>query len=97
MSFIERLREARKNIKPSSPWIPILKEIRGQLGHDGIERISTEAIFDKLDVPVVNRTPAAGKLVCSFMVDFGWTPTRMRYATSRGRAARIRGYARVRL
>jgi hypothetical protein len=29
------------------------------------------------------------------MVDLGWTPVRSRHVTSRGRAARVRGYARM--
>jgi hypothetical protein len=96
MSFIESLQNARQNIKPSDPWISTLLNIRGQIGHDRIERIATEAIFDRLDLPRLQRTPEAAKRLRGLMVELGWTPVRSRHVISRGRAARVRGYARAR-
>ena len=95
MSFIERLHEARNTIIPSSPWLPVLRKIKGQRGIDGLERIATEHIFERLDIPPVRRTPQAAKQVCQLMTGLGWSATRVRAVTSRGRAARVRGYARV--
>ena len=95
MSFIESLQNARQNIEPSDPWTAPLRSIRGQIGHDGVERISTEAIFDKLDIPPLRRTPEAAKRLRGLMIDLGWTPVRARAVTARGRAARVRGYARI--
>ena len=92
--FITRLRAARSAIKPSDPWADDLQKVRGQAGGDGVSRIATEAIFDVLDLPPYQRTPEAGKRVKSIMLDLGWTPVRARHAISRGRAARVRGYAR---
>ena len=94
LSFVERLR-AHKAIKPSDPWTAALRKIKGQLGHDGLERISTDAIFDQLDLPRLKRTPEAAKRLRGLMVELGWTPVRARSVTSRGRAARVRGYARM--
>jgi hypothetical protein len=94
-SFIERLRTARQNITPSDPWTAPLRNIRGQIGHDGLERISTEAAFEFLEIPPFKRTPEAAKRLKGLMVDLGWTPVRSRHVTSRGRAARVRGYARM--
>jgi hypothetical protein len=95
-SFVDRLRAARAEAKKSSdPWISALRNIRGQMGHDRIERISTEAIFDRLDVPPVQRTPEAAKRLRHLMIELGWTPVRARAVTARGRAARVRGYARL--
>jgi hypothetical protein len=94
-SFISCLRAARSNIKPCDPWTNALRNIRGQIGHDGVERIATEAIFDKLDVPRLKRTPETAKRLRGLMVELGWTPVRSRHVTSRGRAARVRGYARM--
>jgi hypothetical protein len=52
VSFISRLRAARSNIKkPSDPWTDALRKIRGQIGHDGVERIATNALFEYLDLP----------------------------------------------
>src|SRR6266403_5739670 len=95
MSFIEHLQDARKTIKPSDPWTASLRSIRGQIGHDGVARISTEAVFEQLDLPPLKRTPEAAKRLRGLMVDLGWTPVRSRHVTSRGRAARVRGYARM--
>jgi hypothetical protein len=59
--FVERLREAREAIKPSDPWTSALRNIRGQIGHDGVERIATDAVFEQLDIPRLQRTPEAAK------------------------------------
>jgi hypothetical protein len=96
MSFVERLLAARETIKPSDPWTKPLRNVRGSIGHDGVERISTDAIFERLDLQRLKRTPEAAKRLKGLMVDLGWTPVRSRHATSRGRAARVRGYARMR-
>jgi hypothetical protein len=95
MSFIEHLQDARKTIKRSDPWTAPLRNIRGQIGHDGVERVATDAVFEKLDLPPLKRTPEAAKRLKLLMVDLGWTPVRSRHVTSRGRAARVRGYARM--
>jgi hypothetical protein len=97
MSFLEHLQVARQTTKPSDPWIPALRKIKGQIGHDGLERISTDAIFEQLDLPRLKRTPEAAKRLRGLMVELGWTPVRARAVTSRGRAARVRGYARMRV
>src|SRR3954464_10068105 len=94
LSFIEHLRVTRQVIKPSHPWITRLRKIRGQVGHDGVERIATGAVFEQLDLPPLKRTPEAAKRLKGLMVDLGWVPVRSRHVTSRGRASRVRGYAR---
>ena len=93
-AFIVRLRAARSSIKPSDPWIGDLRKIRGRTGNDGVNRIATEAVFDLLALPRFQRTPEAGKRIKTIMLELGWTPVRARHVTSRGRAARVRGYAR---
>lgn len=95
-SFVDRLREIRAGaIKPSDPWTDALRKIRGQTGHDGVERIATDAVFEQLVLPPLKRTPEAGKRIKTIMMELGWTPVRARHVTSRGRAARVRGYARL--
>jgi hypothetical protein len=93
-SFVERLK-AHRTIKPSDPWTAPLRNIRGQIGHDGVERIATDAVFEQLDLPTLKRTPEAAKRLRGLMVELGWTPVRARAVTARGRAARVRGYARM--
>ena len=39
---------ARQN---SHPWTMHLERLKGAVGHDAIERITTQAIFDVLEVP----------------------------------------------
>jgi hypothetical protein len=95
VSFISRLRAARSTIKPSDPWTSALRNVRGQVGHDRVERIATDAIFEQLDLPRLKRTPEAAKRLKGLMVNLGWVPVRSRHVTSRGRAARVRGYARM--
>jgi hypothetical protein len=94
-SFVEHLRIRRQTIKPSDRWIAPLRNLRPQIGHDGVARISTEAVFEQLDLPLLRRTPEAAKRLKFLMVELGWTPVRSRHVTSRGRAARVRGYARL--
>ena len=93
MSFIEHLQDIRQTIKPSDPWISALRNVRGQIGHDGLERLSTEKIFEQLDLPPLKRTPEAAKRLKVVMLTLGWSPVRSRHVMSRGRAARVRGYA----
>jgi hypothetical protein len=74
-----------------------MRNVRGQIGHDGVERIATDAVFEQLDLPPLKRTPEAAKRLRGLMVELGWVPVRSRHVTSRGRAARVRGYARMRV
>jgi hypothetical protein len=94
-SFVEHLRATRQTITPSDPWTALLRNIRGQIGHDGVERIATDRVFEQLDLPPLKRTPEAAKRLRGLMVDLGWTPVRARSVTARGRASRVRGYARM--
>lgn len=93
-SFIELLRAARSTIKRYDPWMDILRNVRGKAGGDGVARVATDALFDILDLPRLQRTPQAGKRIKAIMVELGWAPVRAKHVTSRGRAARVRGYAR---
>ena len=93
MSFVSRLR-LHQTIKPAHPWAAALRKIHGRRGLDGVERIATDAIFEKLELPPVKRTPEAAKILKGLMVELGWVPVRVRSVISRGYAARVRGYAR---
>ena len=95
MSFLEQLLTARQTNKPLDPWTIALRDIRGQIGHDGVARIATDAVFEHLGLPPLKRTPDAGRRVKRIMLDLGWTAVRARAVTARGRAARVRGYARM--
>jgi len=94
MSFVAQLRTIQP-ITPSHPWTASLRSIKGYKGMDGVERIPTDRIFEYLDLPPFKRTPEAAKQVRGVMVELGWTPIRARAVSARGRAARVRGYARA--
>jgi hypothetical protein len=92
-SWKEQLRAAAT--EPSDLWTITLDNITGRLGSDGVERISTEMVFEWLDVPPFKRTPELAEKIRYLMVRQGWVPVRARHATSKGHAARVRGYARL--
>lgn len=81
-------------IKPSDPCIARLRDIRGSTGHDGVARIATDAVFEHIDPPRLQRTPEAAKRL-RLMVGLGWPPVRASVVTARGRVARVRGYERA--
>ena len=76
-------------------WCSRLRAVRGAKGTDGVERVSTEKVYDTLELHPFERTPEAGKRVRAIMIALDWTPIRSRCVTSKGHAARVRGYARL--
>jgi hypothetical protein len=53
VSFVELLRKSRAQVlaRPTDPWRFRLERARGKLGDDDIERVSTQALFDLLELP----------------------------------------------
>jgi hypothetical protein len=51
MSFISTLKKTRDEVraKTADPWHLRLERVRGKMGDDGIERISTQTAFDILE------------------------------------------------
>ena len=96
MSFLQDLRTKREAVGPSDPWLPRLRKLKGRRGYyDRTERIGTAEAFEYLEVPPFRRTPAAAQRLRGLMVQLGWSPVRSRHTTSKGIAARVRGYARI--
>src|SRR3954451_25045371 len=98
MSFVallEAAAQAARNKSACQPWTAPLRSIKGRKDIDGVERVSTEAVFEALDIPPFRRTPEAAKQLRRLMLALGWTPVRARHVTSGGRASRVRGYARM--
>ena len=96
MSWIEMLqkRKAEALAWRADPWRLPLERLRGKIGDDGIERISTQAVFDLLEVPQGNRGSGASRRLATLMRELGWTPTKARGLNQAGFREQIRGYAK---
>jgi len=94
-SWLEMLQEAKVRIAaPVDPWGLRLERVRGQIGDDGIERVSTQTLFDHLEVFQRSRGAGACRRLAQVMRELGWTPVRVRDLTRGGYKEQVRGYAR---
>jgi hypothetical protein len=96
LSFSELLRasaEAGRNAGVEDPWEPALRRLKGRIGHDGIERVSTHDVFDVLEVPM-RRRPSENVRLSRAMRRLGWTNIRARGLNPGSYRDRVRGYAR---
>jgi hypothetical protein len=94
-SFVGLLKQTRKQAtaKPD-PWRLRLERIRGKVGYDALERVSTQSAFDFLEVPQRGRNAAACRRLAKLMRELGWTPIKARGMTQNGFRDQVRGYAR---
>ena len=96
LSFIEKLRQEQAKISsPTDPWRLRLERVRGKVGDDGIERVSTQTLFDHLEVLQRSRGAGASRRLAKIMRDLGWTPVRVRDLTCGGYKEQVRGYCRA--
>jgi hypothetical protein len=59
--FLQILRDdaaATRNSVREHPWVRILRKLKGRVGPDGIERISTNDVFDALEIPTERDNPS---------------------------------------
>jgi len=96
VSWIEKLETAKAKYadQPVEPWRLPLERLHGKIGDDGIERISTQVVFDVLEVPQRARGAGACRRLAKVMQDLGWTPVRVRDLTRGGYKEQVRGYCR---
>jgi hypothetical protein len=96
MSLIARLRAAEAELKArnSHPWLVRLERLRGKVGDDGVERISTQTLFDHLEVRQHNRGAGACRRLAQIMRELGWSAVRVRDLTRGGYVENVRGYCR---
>jgi hypothetical protein len=95
-SFIQRLRDAADSARRANaedPWTSALRKIKGNVGQDGIERISTTDVFDILELPMGAR-PAQTIRLSRVMRQLGWKNIRARGLNPGSYRDRVRGYAR---
>jgi hypothetical protein len=95
MSVLGRLRAESLEIEQrDDPWLAPLQRVRGKIGDDGIERISTQTLFDYLEVRQPNRGAGACRHLASVMRGLGWSSVRVRGLTRGAYLENIRGYCR---
>lgn len=96
MSWIGKLHEMKAEMatRPVDPWRPPLERLRGKIGDDGVERISSQAVLDLLEVPQAHRGAGTCRRLAKLMRELGWRPIKARGLNQRGLLEQIRGYAR---
>ena len=96
MSWLERLQTAKAKTAARNvdPWRLPLERARGKIGDDGIERVTTQMLFDILGVPQRSRGAGACRRLAKLMAEIGWAAVRVRGITRGGYLEQVRGYAR---
>jgi hypothetical protein len=96
MSWVGVLKQVRAEAlaRRDDPWRLRLEGVHGKIGDDGIERVSTQAVLDLLDIPQRSRTAGACRRLAKVMRELGWNPIKARGLTRGGFREQVRGYAR---
>ena len=95
MAFLEKMRAAATEAaQPVDPWRLRLERLRGQVGFDGLERISTQTLLDILEIPQHKRTAGTYRHLAKLMAELGWAAVRVRDLTRGGYKEQVRGYTR---
>jgi hypothetical protein len=95
-SLLERLKQqiVKTREREREPWFKVLEKLAGRIDNDGIERISTQAIFDLLGIQQARRHRGSYIRLAKVMRELGWTGVRMRDMTRGGYLEQVRGYCR---
>jgi hypothetical protein len=96
MSWLGKLETVKAEMAARNvdPWRLPLERVRGKIGDDGIERITTQMLFDMLGVPQRSRGAGACRRLAKLMSELGWMAVRVRDLTRGGYKEQVRGYAR---
>jgi hypothetical protein len=96
MSWIERLEKAAAETRArnADPWRLRLERVRGKVGDDGIERVTTQMLLDLLEIPQHSRRAGTYRRLAKLMTELGWSAVRVRGLTRGGYLEQVRGYAR---
>jgi hypothetical protein len=95
--WLTQLRDAAEAMAEQSddPWALVLDNLRGHVV-GGVERISTQEIYEKLGVRRNVQSGNTGRRLAIYMADRGWKSIRAHGLNPHGRfSTRVRGYARV--
>jgi hypothetical protein len=96
-SFWEELQEVKAEAAAQStshPWTLRLQRVRGKIGSDGLERVSSQMLLDLVQVPQRSRTAGTWRRLAAVMRELGWTPARVRDLTAGGYKEQLRGFCR---
>src|SRR3954451_17772228 len=93
---MSRMQQTRQEFaaRAADPWRVRLERVRGRVDPDGIERVTTQDVFDTLEVAQRDRTTPACRRLAVVMRDLGWTALRVRGLTRGGYIEQVRGYCR---
>jgi hypothetical protein len=97
MAWLTKLHDAEAAIaaaRSADPWRLPLERLHGKIGDDGIERVTTQTVFDILEVPQHSRGAGACRRLAKLMSELGWTAVRVRDLTRGGYREQVRGYCR---
>jgi hypothetical protein len=95
MSLLGKLREERLAVeRPADPWLAPLQRVHGKVEFDGLERVSSQTLLDRLEVPQRSRTAGIYRRLAKLMAELGWTAVRVRDLTRGGYKEQVRGYVR---
>jgi hypothetical protein len=90
---LQEVKEAMRNASAEDPWEPALRKLKGRVGHDGVERVSTADAFDHLEVPM-RRRPSQTVRLSHLMRKLGWRNIRARGLNPGSYRDRLRGFGR---
>ena len=73
MSLIDEFHQAKAKLaaRSAEPWRLRLERVRGKIGDDGVERITTQLLFDILEVPQRSRGAGACRRLRSLWPNSG--------------------------
>jgi hypothetical protein len=95
-SFVGMLKQARAEaVAPKGdPCTYGWERLRGKIGYDAIERVSTQVALDFLEVPQRSRNSAACRRLAQLMRELGWSPIKAR-GMQNGFREQVRGWAQA--
>jgi hypothetical protein len=94
--FLQQLREAEDAVRTRDDvdlWELHLRNLKGRIGHDGVERVSTNDAFDHLEIPMRRRSGLTVRL-SRVMRKLGWCNIPARGLNPSSYRDRVRGFAR---
>jgi hypothetical protein len=96
VSWLGKLGKAQAEIasRHADSWRLPLERLHGKIGDDGIERITTQTVFDILETPQHSRGAGACRRLAKLMTELWWTAVRVRGLTRGGYLEQVRGYCR---